>query len=224
MYVIQGVLGKDEIAWVRDLIRRSTYVDGATSAAGAALKVKSNQQLKPSAHDERQLAELVMGALRRNPRFGRYALPLEICSPMINRYAEGMTYGGHYDAPFMPTINGNKIRADLSSTLFLSDPADYDGGELTFTIGDRTERVKLNPGDLFLYPASTLHSVSPVTRGERLCIVFWIQSSIRDHEKRRIVADLDGVVAKLAETRPGSEELRDASGVVTNLLRMWADT
>jgi PKHD-type hydroxylase len=224
MHVIEGVLSKDEIAWLRALVRRSRFADGTASAAGAARSVKSNQQLEPSPDDARQFNQLVMGALRRSARFSRVALPLEICAPLINRYAEGMNYGAHYDAPFMPTASGPKLRADLSATLFLSDPADYDGGELSFSMADRRETVKLNAGDLVLYPASTLHAVAPVTRGERLAVVFWLQSLIRDYEKRCLVAEVDGVVARLAEQMPGSDELRDLSGVVTNLLRMWAET
>jgi hypothetical protein len=125
--------------------------------------------------------------------------------------------------PFMPTPDGPRIRGDLSATLFLSDPADYEGGELCFTRVGTEERIKLNAGDLFLYPASTLHHVAPVTRGERLAVVFWVQSMIRDHEKREMVVGLDGLVGRVAERLPGSTEVRDLAGVVGNLTRMWAE-
>jgi PKHD-type hydroxylase len=223
MHIVQQVLTAAEIAAVRDLIACARFADGATSAHGAAKQVKANQQLECSRENHQRLVELVFGALHRHREFSRTALPLEISTPMLNRYGVGMTYGAHYDMPFMPTPDGPRIRGDLSATLFLSNPEDYDGGELCFARVGAEERVKLKAGDLFLYPASTLHSVAPVTRGERLAVVFWIQSMIREHDKRAMVIELDGLVGRVAERLPGSTEVRDLAGIAGNLVRMWAE-
>ena len=223
MHVVEAVLNTEELAWIRALIQRSRFAEGVKSAAGAAREVKLNQQLECSREDHQKLVQLVFDALRRSAPFARIALPLEISVPMINRYAVGMTYGAHYDKPFMPTPDGPRLRGDLSATLFLTNPADYDGGELCFSRVGESGPVRLKAGDLFLYPANTLHRVTPVTRGERLAIVFWVQSMVRDHEKRCMIAELDGVVGRLAEKMPGSEEVRDLAGMVGNLTRMWAE-
>jgi len=223
MHALEQVLTAAELDAVRGIVRRSRFAEGAASAHGAAKDVKANQQLECSREDHQRLAETVFGALHRNRDFSRTALPLELSVPLVNRYGPGMTYGAHYDLPFLPTPDGPRIRGDLSATLFLSDPADYDGGELCFARVGVEERIKLKAGDLFLYPASTLHRVAPVTRGERLAVVFWIQSMIRDHEKRALVVELDGLVGRVAERMPGSTEVRDLAGLVGNLTRMWAE-
>jgi PKHD-type hydroxylase len=194
MYILEQILAAAELEAIRGLIGRSRFTDGAASAHGAAKQVKANQQLECSREDHQRLVEIVFGALHRHRDFKRTALPLEISVPMVNRYGVGMTYGAHYDKPFMPTPDGPQMRGDLSAT-----------------------------GDLFLYPASTLHSVAPVTRGERVAVVFWIQSTIRDHEKRAMVVELDGLVGRVAERMPGSTEVRDLAGIVGNLTRMWAE-
>lgn len=223
MHAIDQVLTTSELEAIRALVRRARFSDGAASAHGAARQVKANQQLECSREDHQQLVEIVFGALHRNRDFSRIALPLEISVPMVNRYGVGMTYGAHYDKPFMPTPDGPRIRGDLSATLFLSNPEDYDGGELCFARIGAEERIKLKAGDLFLYPATTLHSVAPVTRGERLAVVFWVQSMIREHEKREMVVELDGLVGRVAERMPGSTEVRDLAGIVGNLTRLWAE-
>ena len=163
MRAIDQILTTAELEAIRTLVRRSRFAEGAASAQGVARQVKANQQLECSREDHQRLVEIVFGALHRHREFSRCTLPLEISVPMVNRYSAGMTYGAHYDTPFMPTPAGPRIRGDLSATLFLSDPADYDGGELCFTRVGAEERIKLKAGDLFLYPASTLHSVAPVT-------------------------------------------------------------
>jgi len=223
MHVIHQVLAAAEIAAIRDLVACARFANGATSAHGAAREVKANQQLECSPADHQRLVEIVFGALHRHREFSRTALPVEISVPMLNRYGVGMSYGAHYDMPFMPTPDGPRIRGDLSATLFLSNPEDYDGGELCFARVGAEERVKLKAGDLFLYPASTLHSVAPVTRGERLAVVFWIQSMIREPDKRAMVVALDGLVGRVGERMPGSTEVRDLAGIVGNLTRMWAE-
>jgi PKHD-type hydroxylase len=222
-HVISGVLEPAELDRVRALILRSRFVDGNASARGAAQSVKANEQLACSTEDSRALAEIVFGALRRHPEFGRKVLPLELSAPMINRYAPGMSYGGHFDRAFMATSDGRQIRTDLSGTLFLSPPQDYDGGELCISRSGRDDAIKLAAGDLFLYPSCALHSVSPVTRGERHAVVFWVQSMIRDHEQRGLVADLDAVIGSLVKSRPGCNEVRDLSAIVNSLTRIWGE-
>jgi PKHD-type hydroxylase len=123
----------------------------------------------------------------------------------------------------MSTPDGPKIRCDFAATLFISGPDEYDGGELCLTHLGRADRIKLDAGDLFVYPAGTLHSVSPVSRGERLAVVFWIQSMVRDHDKRQMIANLDAVIGRIAERAPQSDDLRDLAGIFTNLVRIWAD-
>jgi PKHD-type hydroxylase len=205
------------------LIRRSRFVGGGESASGTAERVKANEQLQNTPADERMLGELVFQALGRHREFHRRALPLELSVPMINRYGPGMSYGPHYDRAFMMGANNRQIRADLSATLFVAPPEDYDGGELSIVQEGHDGSVKLEAGSLFLYPACMLHSVSAVTRGVRLAIIFWVQSMIRDHEQRSLVSNLDQVVGTLAARMPGSIEVRELSGVVNSLTRMWGE-
>ncbi len=185
--------------------------------------MKQNEQLECTQAESDQLARLVLGALKRSAKLQRSALPLEVNRPTINRYGPDMNYGPHYDSTFMPDMNGQRIRGDLSMTIFISDPDSYEGGELCFARAGGEHNVKLKAGDGFLYPASTLHWVRPVTRGERVGIVFWLQSMVRDHEKRAMIAELDETIMRIAQKLPGSDEVRDLAGLESNLLRMWAE-
>jgi PKHD-type hydroxylase len=222
-HVIRNVLDTANLARIRELIQRGAFVGGAESAAGAAEQVKANEQLRPTPQDGQALAELAFQALARSRDFHRCALPVEISLPLINRYRVGMSYGPHFDRAFMMGANNRQIRADLSATLFVSPPEDYDGGELCLGIDGGDGRVKLDAGSLFIYPSCLLHSVSAVTRGTRLAIVFWVQSMIRDHEQRSLISNLDQVVGSLAERMPGSIEVRELSGTVNALTRMWGE-
>ncbi len=188
-----------------------------------ARQVKVNEELEFPPQDYQKFVRTVFDALMRHREFSRTVMPRELSAPMVNRYSVGMTYGAHYDVPLMRTPDGPKIRSDLAATLFISQPDEYDGGELCLTHLGREDRIKLNAGNLFVYPAGTLHSVSPVSRGERLAVVFWIQSMVRDHDKRLMIADLDTVIGRITERAPGSDDVRDLAGLFTNLVRMWAD-
>jgi len=223
VHVIEDLLNAEELAWVRALVKRSRFTEGIATAGGAAREVKRNQQLEYGQADAQQFARLVFGALKRSAKLQRSALPLEISQPTINRYGPDMTYGPHYDSTFMPALDGQRIRGDLSITIFISEPDSYDGGELCFAKAGGEHAVKLPAGQGFLYPASTLHWVTPVTRGERVGIVFWMQSMVRDSEKRAMITELDAVIARLGEKMPGSEEVRDLAGLESNLLRMWSE-
>lgn len=223
-HVIPNVLDAEGLARVRGVIQRGRFVPGSESARGAAGQVKSNEQLQSTPEDARMLAELVFEALGGNRDFHRRALPLEMSVPMINRYGVGMSYGAHFDRAFMLGASGRQIRTDLSATLFISSPADYGGGELRITEGGQEKAIKLDAGSLFLYPSCMLHSVSAVTHGARHAIIFWVQSMIRDHEQRNLVSNLDQVLGSLVERMPESTEVRDLSGTVNSLTRMWGET
>jgi PKHD-type hydroxylase len=223
MHRIGEVLAPGELAQLRAIVAAGRFGDGRGSARGAASEVKANEQLELSPAQRDALSGIVLPALRRSRGFSRAALPFELSALLVNRYRPGMHYGPHFDRSFMPAAGGGQIRADLSATLFVSAPQDYDGGELCVARPSGEERIKLGAGELFLYPSCTLHSVADVTRGERIAVVFWVQSMIRDHEKRGLVSELDGVVGSLAERLPGSDEVRDLSGVVNSLTRIWGE-
>jgi len=222
MRIIENVLSKEELAWVQQLIAGGRFSDGRSSAGGVAGSAKQNQQLDLSPELGQQLSGMVIGALQRSNRFYRSALPLEVSAPMINRYAPGMSYGPHYDSPVFHAPNGSQVRGDLSVTLFITPSAEYDGGELHDSMSGR--RVKLEPGSLVVYPSGGLHEVTPVTRGARHAIVFWVQSMVRDHEQRALLTALDECVEKVSMKLPASEEVRQLTGVFANLGRMWINT
>jgi PKHD-type hydroxylase len=219
--VIPKVLCAEELSAVRALISRGKPEDGAGSALGLARSVKANQQFALDQKDAQSLAELTFGALKRSQLFYRYALPIDVSMPMANRYAKGMCYGPHYDSSVMPSPNGNEIRTDFSATLFISEPDEYVGGELSFEWSGARQRVKLAAGDMLLYPAGLLHEVEPVTQGERHAVVFWAQSKIGQEDRRKLLFRLDEAVGSLAHKHPESPEVRELLGVFQNLSRMW---
>jgi PKHD-type hydroxylase len=222
MRIIENVLTREELGWAQKLAAEGRFSDGRGSAGGAAGTVKQNQQLEMTPEAGQQLCGMVIAALQRSNRFYRAALPLEISTPMINRYAPGMCYGPHYDSPVFHAPNGSQVRGDLSVTLFISNPADYDGGELHDSMSGK--RVKLDAGSLVVYPSGGLHEVTPVTRGARHAIIFWVQSMVRDHEQRALLASLDECVEKVSSRLPASDEVRQLTGVFANLGRMWINT
>ena len=207
-------------------LMQADWADGRGTAGYLSTRVKNNAQL-PELHPlALQLGHKILDALERNTQFRSAALPLKVVPPLFNRYAGGQAYGSHVDGGIRPVAGSNQsVRTDLSATLFLSDPADYDGGELTMedTFGHRN--VKLQAGDLVLYPSTSVHRVMPVTRGVRLASFFWIQSMVRDNEQRVLLYEIDSIVQKLggAGNAQHDEALRLA-GVYHNLLRFWADS
>ncbi len=219
--VIKGVFNAQDLAAVRALIACGRLQDGAETAFGLARAAKSNQQYVFDQADSQGLADLTFTALKRSSVFHRCALPVEASMPMINRYVPGMCYGPHYDTSLMVCPNGSEMRTDLSATLFISDPADYDGGELCLEMDGAEQKIKLAAGDLMLYPAGILHNVAPVTRGVRHAVVFWVQSRIREHDRREMLCRLDESIGALASKHPECAEVRDLLGVFQNLTRMW---
>lgn len=219
------VLTADELARVRDLIDAGEWVDGnATSGAQSAL-AKRNEQLPEDSVAAREAGAIVLDALARSALFVAAALPLRVFPPLFNRYAGGQAFGTHVDNAVRIRRGADfRIRSDLSATLFLSDPADYDGGELVVDDLFGEQRVKLCAGHMVVYPASSLHRVEPVTRGVRTASFFWVQSMVRDDGARRILFDLDRgvqeVAGALGQGDPAAVRL---TGVYHNLLRRWAE-
>lgn len=216
---LDAVLSPAVLAQIRKLCARHPFVNGLATAGGAAAAVKRNEQLSSDNQTSAQLAALVIEALKRDFRFFRIALPVEISQPMVNRYGVGMKYGPHYDSLLFNAPDGRRMRADMSATLFISDPADYDGGELVDCQSGR--HVKLAAGDMVLYPTGVLHEVTRVTRGERLAVILWIQSMVQDHARRDILSNLDFAIEDVASQLPERESVRTLSGAFANLGRMW---
>ena len=224
---VPSVLRKDEVADFRRLIDASVWEDGRSTAGAQSAMVKSNEQLPPGSEIARRLGNRIVSALTSNPRFISAAIPRQIFPPLFNRYraAEAHHFGIHVDnAVRGDRLTGARIRTDLSVTLFLSEPGEYDGGELVVEDLYGSHEIKLPAGDLVLYPASSLHMVTPVTRGARVASFFWLQSMIRDTHARTLVFDLDNTIQALVERlgRDDPETVR-LTGVYHNLIRLWAD-
>ena len=222
---IPQVLGADQLRQVRARLDGAGWVDGRISAGYQGIKVKDNRQLPENAEAALELGDLILGALERNALFISATLPNRVYPPMFNRYDSGMTFGSHIDnAVRMLPGSGLKIRTDISATLFLNAPQDYDGGELCIEDTYGSHAVKLPAGDLLVYPASSLHRVTPVTRGARLASFFWVQSMVRDDAQRRLLFELDQAVQQLTATRADESALLRLTGSYHNLLRMWSET
>lgn len=220
------VLAPEALAEAQALLAGAEWEDGARSAGTQAVQVKRNQQLPPQGATARRLQALVLQALERHPVFFSAALPKKLFPPMFNRYAgESNTYGAHVDnAIRYPAGSAERVRTDLSATLFLADPAGYDGGELVVEDTFGEQRVKLAAGDLVLYPGTSVHRVEPVTRGARLAAFFWIESMVRSTEQRRLLWELDQALAALRTRHGDDADTVRLAGTYHNLLRMWADT
>lgn len=219
------VLPKEALAEIQTMLANATWVDGRVTAGIQAAVVKNNQQLAENEPVLQKIRKVVLQALQNDPLFFSAALPKKILPPFVNRYAGSTnTYGFHVDNAMRYTPDGSdSVRADVSATLFLNEPEDYDGGELIIqdVFGEQT--VKLPAGSLVVYPSSSVHAVSPVTRGERIACFMFIQSMVRDPAKRRILFDLDMSLVKLRQQVGESAEIVTLTGVYHNLLRQWAE-
>lgn len=225
MLHIPEVLTKAAVADLRQLIDAGQWVDGnATSGSQSAL-AKRNEQLAEGTDAARIAGDHVLDALARSPLFVTAALPQTVFPPLFNRYAGGQTFGTHIDNSVRQSRDGSvRIRSDLSATLFLSEPEDYDGGELLVEDTYGVHEVKLPAGDMILYPASSLHQVTPVTRGARTASFFWIQSMVREDARRALLFQMDIAIQQLAgKVGAGAPELVSLAGAYHNLLRMWAE-
>jgi PKHD-type hydroxylase len=221
---IPQVLNADQVARCRTVMDQAAWTDGRVTAGFQSAQVKKNLQLPEDAPEAQELGGLVMLALKRSPLFLSAALPHTVFPPLFNRYDSGMTFGAHIDNAIRQSLDGQRIRTDISATLFLSGPDEYDGGELTVEDTYGSHAVKLPAGDLVIYPADSLHNVTPITRGSRVASFFWIQSLIRDRTRRALLFDLDTSIRHLTRDVPGHEALVALTGTYHNLLRQWAET
>ena len=224
---VPDVLSKSDVADFRRIMDGCAWEDGRSTAGAQSALVKSNEQLPPDSEVSRQLGNRVVLALTANPRFISAAIPLQIFPPLFNRYvaANDHHFGIHVDnAVRGDRLTGLRIRTDLSVTLFLSEPDEYDGGELVVEDLYGSHEVKLPAGNLVLYPASSLHMVTPVTRGMRVASFFWLQSMVRDAHARSLIFDLDSAIQSLCE-RLGRDdpETVKLTGIYHNLIRHWAE-
>jgi PKHD-type hydroxylase len=222
---VPDVLSKAEVAEFRGVMEAAVWEDGRSTAGAQSAVVKKNEQLPPNGETARKLGERIVKALAANPLFISAAVPIHIFPPLFNRYGIGQHFGVHVDnAVRGDHLTGLRIRTDLSVTLFLSDPDEYDGGELIVEDYYGSHQVKLPAGHLVLYPASSLHTVTPVTRGVRLASFFWLQSMIRDGHARSLIFDLDTAIQGLVK-RLGSNdaEVVKLTGIYHNLIRYWAE-
>ena len=223
---IPDILTVDEVAHCRAVLETSPWVDGRVTAGDQAVKAKRNLQIPEDSEVSRQLGEVVLRALARSPAFHSAALPLRVLPPMFNRYDVGMTYGYHVDNSIrtIPGSGGMRMRADVSTTIFLSDPDEYDGGELMVEDTYGMKAVKLPAGHAVVYPSSSLHQVNPVTRGSRWASFFFTQSLVKDDGLRAMLYDLDVAIIDLRQQL--GDENHAVLSVVNhyhNLLRRWAE-
>jgi PKHD-type hydroxylase len=218
---IAQVLDAQRLQAARQLLGAGHFVDGRASAGMAARRVKHNEELALEPARMRELNNLVMGSLVQHPLYRSAALPLKTATPYYARYAPGMSYGDHVDDPIMG--QGDIYRSDLSVTIFLSNPQDYDGGELCIRTPFGEQRVKLPAGDAVVYPSSSIHRVADVTRGERLVAVSWIQSLVRSPEQRALLHELNQAREKLLLEQPDNPETARVNHAYVNLVRMWSE-
>lgn len=221
---LPGVLLDDEVTSIRGLLKQAQWVDGRTTAGIQAATVKNNQQLAEQDPLLAQIRRIVMQALHRDPLFFSAVLPDKILPPFVNRYSGGTNhYGFHVDNAMRSMPDGSaRVRADVSATLFLNDPDEYEGGELVIQDVFGEQRVKLKAGSMVIYPSTSVHAVTPVTSGERLASFMFIQSMVRDAAHRRMLFDMDMALVKLRQQHGELAEVVQLTGVYHNLLREWA--
>jgi PKHD-type hydroxylase len=221
---IPDVLTAEQVTRARQTFDQTEWVDGKVTAGHQSSRTKDNMQLAENSPAARDLGEMILAALGQNLLFISAALPLRVFPPLFNRYSGGQSFGTHVDnAMRQITGTGHRIRTDLSATLFLANPDEYDGGELMVEDTYGSHAVKLPAGHMILYPATSLHRVQPVTRGARMASFFWIQSMVRDDGQRTILFDLDTAIQRLNFDHRDHPSAVQLTGVYHNLLRRWAD-
>jgi PKHD-type hydroxylase len=221
---IPHILSKSDVADFRRIMEAEQWEDGRSTAGAQSAQVKQNEQLPPDGETARKLGERILVALAANPLFISAAVPLRVFPPLFNRYGPGQFFGEHVDNCIRgDRLTGMRIRTDLSVTLFLSEPEEYDGGELVIDDYYGSHRIKLEAGHLALYPATSLHRVTPVTRGARIASFFWLQSVIKEEHARRLTFDLDNTIQELvARLGRNDPEVRKLTNIYHNLIRHWA--
>jgi len=223
MLRIPQVLDAGQVETCRKMLLATEWVDGRVTAGHQSARVKNNLQVPEGGPTGRRIGETILDALNRHPLFVSAALPRRVFPPLFNRYGPGHAFGNHVDNAIRQSAGGLRIRTDLSATLFLTRPEDYDGGELVAEDTFGSHAVKLPAGDMILYPASSLHHVRPVTRGERLSSFFWIQSLVADDGERAQLYELDQAIQRLAHDQPDHPSVDRLTAVYHNLVRRWAE-
>ena len=226
LVTIPDVLQPDELAHIRRVLEGTNWVDGRTTAGDQAAKVKSNLQVPVDSSEAQELGHIILRALGSSPIFMSAALPLRVLPPMFNRYDVGMTFGAHVDGSIRAVPgSGQRMRTDVSSTLFLTPPEDYDGGELVVHDTYGTHSVKLPAGHMVVYPATSMHSVAPVTRGSRWASFFWTQSLVKDDWRRHMLYDLDNSIISVRSRLPDDDPaVVGLTAHYHNLIRHWSET
>lgn len=225
---IPDLLTREQVAHARQILDQAEWIDGKVTAGHQSAKAKDNVQIPEGHPAAQQLGDMILSALGKNPLFLSAALPLRVFPPLFNRYSGGQSFGTHVDnAIRQVTGTPHRIRTDLSATLFFTNPEEYDGGELCVEDTYGVQRIKLPAGHLVLYPSTSLHHVTPVTRGARTCSFFWLQSMIRDDGRRSLMFDLDLAIQRLGRDLPDQPAAQQTAvqltGVYHNLLRQWAE-
>lgn len=221
---VRDVLTAEQVSDCRRALERVKWVDGQITAGHQSARTKDNLQLQGNDPAAGELGDLILAALERNPLFMSAALPLRVFPPLFNRYGVGQSFGNHVDNAIRQVPGTlHRVRTDLSATLFLSQPDEYEGGELLIEDTFGVHSIKLPAGHLILYPASSLHRVQPIISGVRLASFFWVQSMVRDDGKRTLLFDLDMAIQRCADEVPDSPALTQLTSVYHNLLRRWAD-
>lgn len=221
---IPNVLDRAQVTRMRAALDGATWTDGRETVGPQGAKVKRNQQLPETSPLRRELGREVLDALARHPLFHAAVLPQRVLPPRFNRYEGGGHYGSHVDGAVMALPDGGQLRSDVSCTLFLSEPGDYDGGELIINDLYGEHEVKLPAGDAIVYPSSSLHRVEPVTRGARIAAFLWAQSLVRDDGQRQLLLELDNSIQRLTQSSADADALLQLTGVYHNLLRRWSET
>lgn len=221
---IPNIFSKQEVNFIKQRLEQADWQAGKLTAGHLAKAAKDNQQLNQQDPFAIELGDEIIKRLANNALFISAALPLKVYPPMFNRYTQGETYGFHVDNAIRKPVSSHiQVRTDVSSTLFFSDPDEYQGGELTIQDTYGQQQVKLPAGDLVLYPSTSLHQVNPVTHGTRYASFMWTQSMIRSAERRRLLFDMDTAIQQLARDLPNHPALLTLTGNYHNLLRQWAE-
>lgn len=225
LLTLPQLLDDSELAETRALLATAPWADGRVGAGSQAVQAKNNEQLPRECDASREIGAIVLRALDRSPQFLAACLPRKVFPPRINRYSGGSNfYGKHVDGAIRFTEGGVRVRTDISCTVFLCEPEDYDGGELTVYEAGTTRQIKLPAGHAVLYSASHVHEVMPVTRGARTAAFLWVESMVRADPQRRLLHEFDLALTQLRETAGDSETTVALVGTYHNLLRMWAET
>jgi PKHD-type hydroxylase len=219
---IPGLLNEAQLNKIDELLAEAEFQDGKLTAGSAAQRVKHNEEMKAEPKRMELLIRILTSAMAHNATFRSAVLPYRMADPIFARYQSGMTYGDHVDDPLMG-LSGQRFRTDVSMTIFLREPETYEGGELVIRTTFGTREVKLKAGSAVVYPSSSLHHVAPVTGGERLVALAWMQSYVRDPARRELLYELDQAREHLLKNAPGEEHTGQVDKSYANLLRMWSD-